>query len=233
MIFSPCTPGANPVLSDEQRFERLNGWLDVLQKEVRQLRVDQHIFWEVQKIIQANPRINKLGSSFYHWMGSAYATSMTVAIRRQVDGDSRSISFRNLLRMLRMHPEVLSRTRYKHHFVDANSPLPEAYRDRDYDRLVGEGRDILNPTDLEKEIADLQMVTDGLRQYVNKRIAHYDEEHFKRVPRFNDIDAAVEFLDRLLKRYLLLFRAVHIDTALPTWQYDWTEIFRHPWILGE
>ena len=39
-------------MTTEERVERMNGWLDVLKREVQQLRIDQHIFWEVQGIIQ-------------------------------------------------------------------------------------------------------------------------------------------------------------------------------------
>jgi len=55
-------------MTTEEHFERMNGWLDVLKREGQQVRIDQHIFWEVQGIIQRSPRINALGSSFYQWM---------------------------------------------------------------------------------------------------------------------------------------------------------------------
>jgi hypothetical protein len=158
---------------------------------------------------------------------------MAVAIRRQMDTDSRSISFRNFLVELRRHPEILSRARYKRIFVERNSAVPEKYQDEDYDRLVGQGRDTVKPSDVDKEIAQLKAVTEGVCHYVNKRIAHHDEERVTNFPCFADVDVAVDYLECLVLRHLHLFRVMNMDTVLPTWQYDWKEIFRHPWILGE
>ncbi len=201
--------------------------LDTLGTEIRDLQKSQHIFWEVQKIIQANPKIN-VSNAFYAWMGSMYAAAMSVAIRRLVDKGPNSISFMRLLCEVLEHPVVLSRARYKSRFV--NSQSPEDYQDRDFDRQVGRGRDYIDPATVSSQIQTLKLKTDGLRKYVNKRVAHYDEKEFKAVPKFQDVDDAIDCLDHLLTRYLLLVRAVYQRTALPTPTYDWKEIFRHPWI---
>lgn len=217
-------------MTDDERYELWDKWLGILETEVFDLRVNQHIFWEVQDIIRRNPKIN-IGSCYYEWMGSMYATAMSVAIRRLVDNDPNSISFMRLLREISDHPTVLSRARYKARFV--NSQSPEDYQDRDFDRQVGRGRDYINPATVSSQIQTLKLKTDGLRKYVNKRVAHYDEKEFKAVPKFQDVDDAIDCLDHLLTRYLLLVRAVYQRTALPTPTYDWKEIFRHPWIPQE
>ncbi len=59
-----------------------------------------------------------------------------------------------------------------------------------------------------------------------ERVAHRDAKDFRPLPKFHDIDAAVEHLDRLTVRYLNLFRGLSMTTTLPTGQYDWKQIFR-------
>jgi hypothetical protein len=34
----------------------------------------------------------------------------------------------------------------------------------------------------------------------------------------------------LVKRYLHLFRGAAPNAILPTWQYDWQDVFRYPWL---
>jgi hypothetical protein len=38
--------------------------------------VNRHMFWEVQRMIQGNKSI-QTGSTFYEWMGTSYATSIS------------------------------------------------------------------------------------------------------------------------------------------------------------
>ena len=71
----------------------------------------RHIFREVQAIIQTNPEI-QLASSFYEWMGTSYATTQVIGVRRQLDKDPDSISFVRLLGEVAANPQVLSRGKW-------------------------------------------------------------------------------------------------------------------------
>ena len=75
-------------LSLDALFKELDADLDRIKGEITALKVNQYIFWEVQKMIRGNPDL-KRPSSFYQWMGNMYATGMTVAIRRLVDRNER------------------------------------------------------------------------------------------------------------------------------------------------
>src|SRR5258708_37217060 len=77
-------------------FEELHEWLKVLDKQVMSLRTNQHIFWEVQKIIRGNPKIDK-PNDFYGWMAEMYAHAMSVAIRKIIDKNRNTISFQTFL----------------------------------------------------------------------------------------------------------------------------------------
>ena len=50
------------------------------------------------------------------------------------------------------------------------------------------------------------------------------------IPTFSDVDNAIEVLERLLKKYVHLFRATALSSALPEIVYDWQAIFRVPWL---
>jgi hypothetical protein len=53
------------------------------------------------------------------------------------------------------------------------------------------------------------------------------------VPTYNELDAAIDLVDRLYVKYHLLFHAANMDTTLPTRQYDWQAVFRVPWIPSD
>ncbi len=208
-------------------FEQLNEWLKVLDAQVMGLRTNQHIFWEVQKIIRGNPKIDK-PNDFYGWMAEMYAHAMSVAIRKMIDSDRRAISFLKFLEKLIASPQVISRNRYKQQFVDGN------YTDRDadegFDQMVGIGRDHLDPALVGRQLDTLKTRTVTLRAFVNKRIAHHERSEFNDLPTFKELDEAIAYLEELLIYYSPLFTSMGLDSALPTWLYDWKEVFYYPWI---
>ena len=204
-------------------FAKWDSWLSTIHREG--FLVNRHIFREVQAIIQANPKI-QLASSFYEWMGNTYATTQVIGVRRQLDKDPDSISFARLLGEIIANPEVLSRDRY----VALYTTNPREMAERDFDRLVGAGRTSIDPAAPAKELATLETTADRIRKYANKRIAHFDRSDFKNVPAYAELDDSLDYLEHLLKQYLLLLRAKAYTTIVPVWQYDWKQVFRSAWI---
>lgn len=215
------------ITPNEQKYRKLNSWLEVLNHAVQQLCIDQHIFGGVQEIIRRNPKIHRPGD-FNAWMARMYGCGMAIAIRRQVDRDSRSISFLRFLEEVKANPTVVSRERFLG--ISCKRRSSALLASREFDKHVGVGLNHLDGNQVKKEIEKLKQRADALRRYVNKRIAHHDEREFADIPKFRDVDDAVEYLEHLLKRYLLLFRGVGLIQVLPCWQYDWKAVFRLPWI---
>ena len=48
------------------------------------------------------------------------------------------------------------------------------------------------------------------------------------MPTLGELEAALDPLGALLKKYMLLIRAISYHE--PEWAYDWKAIFREPWI---
>ena len=69
-----------------------------------------------------------------------------------------------------------------------------------------------------------------IRRFVNKRVAHITAKGQLRLPNFNELDAALDTIDRILCKYNLLLRAQGMTSAKATRQYDWTEVLTFPWI---
>jgi hypothetical protein len=208
-------------------YKKLHGWLEVLDDQVKGLRVNQYIFWEVQKIIRANPKIDR-PNHFYGWMTENYAGAMSVTVRKLADRDTRTISFRRFLEDIKNNPTVISRRRFKDNFVDGNYTERDA--DEGFDQLIGANRDYIDSFVVEHEIKTLLTKTSKLKRFVDKRIAHHENSKFEDFPTFKELDEAIEYLEELIKRYYSIFECMGTENLLGSWAYDWKAIFYHAWI---
>lgn len=214
-------------MNEDALFNLWNEWLSTILTDVRGLLINRHIFQEVQKIIRSNAKI-QLESSFYEWMGNVYAASAVIGVRRQLDMDKRSISFARLFDEIIKNPQVISRERFT--ALYKGSVVPKSYAHRDFDRFSGPGGSHVNPELVKVDLSVLEQKAEGIRKFANKRIAHFDKSEFRQVPTYVELDECLDYLEELLKKYLLLFRAEGDLRIVPTWQYDWQQIFRLPWI---
>jgi hypothetical protein len=213
----------------KDRFDKWNKWLDVINDEVATLAINRHIFWEVQNIIRNNEAIQK-PSSFYAFLGSSYVALAVMAVRRQLKIDKTSISFARLLQEIIDTPAVISRARFVDLYKGSNV---EDLADRDFDRFSADGKSYVDIEMVRADLEKLNTLGQGCEAFADKRIAHYDSRAPKVLPTFNELDACIDYLEWLLKKYRLLFRAEAVISVLPAWQYDWKEIFQLPWLPSE
>jgi len=209
-------------------YVRLSGELERVHAEVYGLVWNRHVFWKVQEIIRGNKSLRGKPMTFNKWMAYMYCGAMAGAIRRLIDRRRDSISFVRLLNEVKTNPSCFSREQYKIRF--ANPQLPKGYLDRDYDKLIGKGKHQPERATIDREIAELTRRTELLKEYVDERVAHAARNRNAKLPTYQHLDDAIDYLDQLVMRYLHLFRGSAMRSVLPIELYDWTEIFRHAWI---
>jgi len=211
-------------------FSKWTKWLDIIYKEITSLSVNRHIFWEVQEIIKKNKKI-QIPSSFYEFLGSGYASLAVMGIRRQVKIDKQSISFARLLEQIINNPDVLSCQRFV--ALYGADPMMIEMGEKDFKKFSDKTGKHINPSVVSSDLAYLHMKANKCEKYADMRVAHLDKRALKNPPTFNDLDECIDYFEELLKKYTLVFRATSLTSVLPTWQYDWKEIFLHPWILHD
>ncbi len=204
-------------------------WLHIIGLQVQDLVMAKYTFHEVQKMIAANPAIQK-DNSFYRYLTNTYVSHVVIGLRRQLKPDPQSISMVRLMQELVEAPEVLSRTYFKGLY---SGTMVEDLADRDFDKFSKPGAPHIDPSLIAADLAHLRSATANCEEFADRRVAHHDKRDPKQLPTFNEVDAAVDLLDELYCRYLLMFEAKSMRTLLPTWQYDWKEIFGVPWIPGK
>jgi len=223
----------------DDRFNKWNKWIDMIRSEITRLSIDRNIFWEVQDIIKNNPKIQK-PSSFYDFLRNAYAASALMGVRRQVKIDKDSISFAKLLREICDNPEILSRTRYFAHYKGNSVEeiakrlgiTVEKYRSQDFNQFAGKAGDHVDPELIKLDLGELKSKAQQCEKYADQRVAHLDKKAISNIPTFTDLDKCIDFLEMLIKKYYLLFRARVLTRILPESQnkYDWKAIFKEAWI---
>lgn len=214
----------------DQVFCRLDKWLRILNDELIEMRVNQHIYEEVRQIVHENPSVQE-PADFYEWMFKMYTWSQAATLRRLVDAHRDCISFRRLLVNLKLNPGVLTRSRFKAMFVDRDYTEHDA--DELFDQLVGPGKEYPETPDLDAELDLLTRKTKKLVDFVDRRVAHRDRGNIQETPTIDDLNAAIDHLEDLLRKYWNLFRGFDTPQLLPIWQYDWRSVFTSPWIQAQ
>jgi len=212
----------------DDRFNKWNKWIDVIRSEITGLSINRNIFWEVQDIIKNNPKIQK-PSSFYDFLVNIYLASALMGIRRQVKIDENSISFARLQKEIYHTPEILSRNRF---FNLYKGSTVEKFASRDFDKFAGKRGNYVNPELIKLDFEELKSKAQKCEKYADRRVAHFDKRAMSNIPTFADLDNCIDFLEILMKKYYLLFRASSLISILPVCQnkYDWKAIFKEVWL---
>jgi len=179
-------------------------------------------------MIAANPAL-QVPSAFYDWMRIAYVNDMTLAIRRLVDWDKRSISFVRLIEEIADHPEVISRRRFVGSYP---KPLRNLIADRDFERFASSNADKIDSRGLRRHRRELLQAQRRLRQFVNHYVAHRNRTPMRRLPTYAELDICIDVLGRLTQAYASLLEQTALVNLIPEIQYDWKKPFRVSWLAA-
>lgn len=240
--------------AEDETFQKWTKWIDTIHTDVADLVIGRHIFWEVQDIIKANPKIQK-PSSFYGLLGMTYGAWGSMGVRRQLDNDS--VSLKRLLSQMAQTPQILSRQRYVAAYAvtlmgSSNVPPPisqsdklaeggtyaldrseaEEIANRSFDKYAGHSDSHVPKDTIEQDISQLRNLGERVKVFADKKIAHLVERQPITLPTLNDLDACIDLLERLVLKYERILKRSAPQSLLPTWQYDWKAIFCEPWIPG-
>lgn len=212
--------------------DKWNRWFDVISTDVVSLHFYRKMYRDVGSMVKANPAIRK-PNAFYKFVANGYVALTLIIVRRQVAERKDSISLARLLSDISEHPTELSRQHY--HKLCAGRGFGSAQIDRSFQHAVGEtGRDFINLASVLNDLTTLKDVTKLLHKYTDKRVAHIDVRTWTQsMPTFGDLDAAIDTLARVCRKYSVLLRAEQIPSFEPIIQHDWQAVFRVPWIPDE
>ena len=219
-----------PPFDDTARLARMTEWAKTIASEIADDLQQHYIFWQVQDIIRANPQLTNARSHFFQWMGDVFVASAAVAVRRQTDNSDDSVCLRRLLREAREYPHIVTRA---HYLSLCGASDDEAdFDNSSFDQWAGEAGGHLDTNLVEADLQSLLDVSERIRHYANKRVAHYDRRGVTpgMMPTFDDLDEAYRVIEGLTQKYHLILTGVWIGQLRPTIIYPWKDVFRVPWI---
>lgn len=218
-----------PIHSAAKKYGTYQRWkrgFKHIQDAIIEMAHHRRIYREVTAMIDANPNL-QVPSAFYDWMRLVYVNDMTVAIRRLVDWHPRTISFIRLMREIEDHPEVITRRRFVHGY---KGRLRGAGH-KDFERFARPGAQHIDPRVIRGHRRELVAAQRRLREFVNRYVAHRSRYPMRRLPTYDELDACVDLLERLVREYVLLLEQSGLAEVVPVIQYDWKRPFRVPWIV--
>lgn len=219
------------MVTEEAILKKWNGWFDAAYNDVVTVHFYRKLYRDVGSMVNANPAIQK-PNSFYAFLAQGYVTLVLVIIRRQATKRDDSFSLARLLSDISKHPALVSRERF-HRFY-AGKGFEEQQIDSDFESAgVEGGRASIDPASVLSDLAALAEATAPLKKYTDKTIAHIDKHKWtEAIPTFGDIDAAIDMLASICRKYSVLLRAEGIASFEPFIEPDWEDVFTVPWIAN-
>lgn len=202
-------------------------WLELLVNDLVDLFARREIFWDLQEIAKKNTKILSPGA-FFDWMCNNYMDSAPIGLRRLTDQDKRSISLWRMLYEILENPGVINRETYKSLY----SLEMQSLGDTGFDHVIGKGRKKLSKTQVRSDLRAIEEAEERIRRLVNKKIAHthLNRHAIKKLPTLNELDQALNTLDKILCKYYLLLTACEMGSVSAERQYDWKEVLCFPWV---
>ena len=239
----------NQKYEKSQKLEKWLRWMETIHNEILALVQDANMFWEIQDIIRGNPRIQK-PNAFYSYLARTYLSHALVGLRRQTKPHKDSVSFVKLLGEIAENPEELSRNYFNSRYSNSDGPdLGQVVGGADLEKVGVDPSQLkalikmddfapyadatgayVRPQMVKDDLARVESVVKTQKEFVDKRIAHWDKRKPKVIPTFEELDSCIKLLDQMYVKYHFLFYAESIDTLMPTYQYEWKRIFCEPWL---
>lgn len=207
----------------DSRVEKWQRWLDAIQPEVISMHWYRVIYRTLSDITTG---ANLPPSHFFTFVGETYAQTQSVAVRRQVESSGRVVSLGALMREMSDDSTRLTRklyvSMYDEHIAELANP--------DFDRLAGQGANHVPQSAIDRDLRDLRDAARPISDYVSRHLAHVDRDPLPAIPTYVDLNAAIDGIGTAFNQCSRILRAAEWATLEPVVQYDWTEVFRVPWI---
>lgn len=131
---------------------------------------------------------------------------------------------------IKRQPHIISRERHASLFNGTGFESDKTFINKGFDDAVGEGRDELDESDVAEDIERLKAVSEPLRIYANKTLAHADSnaDSIRILPTIRDLNDSMDLIEAIYKKYYFLLNASSIEFPKVA-QVPWKEVFLEAW----
>jgi hypothetical protein len=211
---------------DDRLYEKWKQWIERIYDETVALFAYRSFYRGLAEITEANEEIPP--TSFFDALGAWYATTQAMAVRRQTDTGADAVSLAKLLVNMGVHPHVMNRDRFLSLWGDEEHWQMRG--SEQFDKYVGDGGDQIAKEYYEADLERFQRTAQPIKDYVDRLVAHNDQRELSRLPTWAELNDAIDLLEEMLNKYMVLLKATSVPSADPVHQEDWKAAFRVPWL---
>ncbi len=211
----------------KNKIETYKAQIDRIWEKVMVLANTDHVFWQVNAIIEANPAINT-NNVFQEWIAHCYLRAILIDLRAIVDSRSGTFSLVQFLRSLAKDSQTTLTRRW---FVTTH--YHERMQDKGnetFDELFGVGTPFVPKIVILKDIEALRASLKSVVDYTNSHIAHESSRPTRAIPTYQEIRKAIVEVFNVLDKYWLLVKGGSMANVVPYYQSNWLSVFGIPWV---
>ncbi|MGH2719788.1 MAG: hypothetical protein ACRDJU_14605 [Actinomycetota bacterium] len=202
-----------------------------LRRDIYELHLRKKVHDEFMELLRRNGQDGSIFADLFHKM---YLDSQVMAIRRQTDDDTRTLSLYGLLGQLQEGTPQSTRAWYVNRWLTSVVPsdpeereLHTSMANEAFDRFcdwpaarkLGKGR-------LQADRQELEGLTERVVKFVNTFVAHRSRTTGPVTLTYQDFEGAIAHLGEMLLRYFLLLNQGGLLSATPVIQGDPLAPFR-------
>lgn len=211
---------------DEGLYEKWQEWIERIYREVVTLFAYRSFYRGLAEMTQANDAIP--ASSFFDALAAWYGTTQSMGVRRQTDLGRDAISLAAPLTNMAAHPQVMTRERFLA-LWDADEH-DQRRGNEEFDRYAGSSADRIEAERYQADLDCFQQTARPTKDYVDRLVAHNDQRELDRMVTYEELNAAIDLLEELVNKYMVLLKAIGVPSADPVHQADWKNAFRIAWL---
>lgn len=196
-------------------------WLEAIREDLATVEAARSIWREVRRAA-ADAAVPP--THFFLLYDHAYVVSQAVAVRRQAEVGSRVASLGALLNELVEFPEELSRDWFASRYEE---PIIAALQ---WAEVAQAGSPHVDVARIQADLTHLKSAASTTKGYVDQRVAHVDRRPKALPPTHAELDAALDTLTDLFRKYNALITGADVHPVGPVFLYDVMAPFRKAWL---
>ena len=189
-----------------------------------------------EQIVAANPLLHP-GIPVLDYFRNIYGDYAVMAIRRQCRPQKDSVSLLWLLYDLKENVSFITRawTRDLYHQPTPGGTVYLEYfanilADSSFKQFSDKSGDALDPAIVQADIERLETATKEILSHSDRVVAHDDRRGPEFEVNFDQLNGAIDAIEEITKRYILLFTGASMLSMTPIDQTNAVSVFSFPWV---
>jgi len=206
-----------------------DGWAESIMKVKDDLQStvnDREVFRGFRDVIRENEVWIDAheGGHFCQFVLRSYVARIVLGVRRQIKNQAESISLKRILSQMQDCAPQITFDFYLQRFPRDPEYVP--WQEPTFKYVSADGK-VASTQIIADDLEEVERLTKKVEEFVDRTVAHLDKRGSDGLT-FNELDEAIDTLDRIAVRYICFLTGQYRDTLKATIQFDWKRIFSVP-----